>query len=244
MNTNLDQFGVRYLVAGGVRSKSNGRILSTLRASSRLDAKQAGANTGLRSIGSIISPTHPAPIARVQRATHLARKANVKNPINARKHYLSKLNGMLYGDAPDQGFIRGREFLHPKLRFAFRVPQGFSVFNTPQAAHGFGRPAPAYLRRWETYSGSMTSYIRSVWAKKMRLRDLEPITVNGLQAATATTRARISGGNVDLRLVAYRIEKDIYRFTLVTPTERTAAMSRDLRRLTYSRLGVKVAGRA
>ena len=91
---------------------------------------------------------------------------------------------------------------------------------------------PLYLRRWETVFGIDDVIHPESLAKKMRLRDLEPITVNGLQAATATTRARTSGGNVD-PLVAYRIEKDIYRFT-VTLTERTAAMSTDLRRLTYS----------
>ena len=240
-----DQLGVRYLSQAGYDPRAMAGFLSTLRASSRLDAKRRGQSPDSVDRFNYLA-THPAPIARVQRATNLARKANVKKPITARKRYLSKVNGMLYGDDPDQGFVRGQEFLHPKLRFAFRVPQGFSVFNTPQAVHGFGPSGTRFIfDGGKPYLGSMTSYIRRVWAKKLRLRDLEPITVRGLQAATATTRARTSGGNVDLRLVAYRIEKDIYRFTFVTPTERTAAISTDLRRVTYSfrRLRAREAGR-
>jgi len=239
-----DELGVRYLSRAGYDPDAMAGFLTKLRASSRLDAIRRGQSPDSVDQFNYLA-THPAPVARVQRAAGLARKANVRNPVTARDIYLSKLDGMLYGDDPDQGFVRGREFLHPKLRFAFRVPEGFSVFNTPQAVHGFGPSNTRFIFDGaKPYSGSMTRYIGQVWGKKMRLTDLEQITVNGLEAATATTRARTRSGAVDLRLVAYRIDKSIYRFIFVTPPNRTAAMSEDLRRVTYSfrTMGAREAG--
>ena len=36
--------------------------------------------------------------------------------------YLQALDGMVFGDDPSEGFVRGREFLHPRLAIAFEVP--------------------------------------------------------------------------------------------------------------------------
>ena len=229
-----DALGVRYLSRAGYDPGAMAGFLSKLRDSSRLDAKRRGQSPDTVDQFHYLA-SHPAPAARVERATGLAQKASVKNPITARDLYLSKLDGMLYGDAPDQGFVRGREFLHPKLRFAFRIPKGFSVFNTTQAVHGFGPANSRFIFDGaKPHSGSMVSYVGRVWGKNLRLRDLERINVKGVEAATANAQARSGNRRVDLRLVAYRLDGSIYRFIFVTPTNQTAALSEDLRRMTYS----------
>jgi predicted Zn-dependent protease len=48
-----------------------------------------------------------------------------------RAGYLDRLDGLMYGDNPDQGIVRGRDFLHPLLRFALHFPDGWEVINTP-----------------------------------------------------------------------------------------------------------------
>ena len=40
---------------------------------------------------------------------------------------------MVFGDDPSEGFVRGREFLHPRLAIAFRVPPNFRLENTKEA---------------------------------------------------------------------------------------------------------------
>lgn len=37
----------------------------------------------------------------------------------------------MYGDNPEQGIVRGRNFLHPVLRFALQFPDRWEVINTP-----------------------------------------------------------------------------------------------------------------
>ena len=51
----------------------------------------------------------------------------------ARDQYLRALNGMLYGDDPSEGYVRGREFAHVELGIAFTVPEGYVLKNTSQA---------------------------------------------------------------------------------------------------------------
>ncbi len=43
-----------------------------------------------------------------------------------REPYLRRIDGLLYGDDPAQGFVRGRAFLHPELGFRFEVPRASS----------------------------------------------------------------------------------------------------------------------
>jgi len=45
--------------------------------------------------------------------------------------YLSKIDGIMFGDDPSQGVIAGQKFVHPPLRFAFEVPSGYKLINLP-----------------------------------------------------------------------------------------------------------------
>ena len=53
-----------------------------------------------------------------------------------RTEYLAALDGLVYGEDPSEGFVRGRRFLHPKLGFTFTAPPGFTLDNTAQAVLG------------------------------------------------------------------------------------------------------------
>jgi predicted Zn-dependent protease len=45
--------------------------------------------------------------------------------------YAGRLDGLVYGDDPRQGFSDGRGFYHPGLRFQCTFPDGWKVQNTP-----------------------------------------------------------------------------------------------------------------
>ena len=231
-----DELGVRYLSRAGFQPNAMADFLAKLRADTQLSAKRRGESPDKVDQFNYLA-THPAPIARVQRATALAQANNVKNPMTARDIYLSKLDGLLYGGDPEQGYIRGRDFLHPKLRFAFQVPPGFSLFNSPQAVYAFGPDKSRIIfdRAAKPVGGSMEAYVGRVWGGKLRLQNLESIQVNGLEGATATTQVRTNDGNFDARLVAYRVDANtIYRLIFLTPGPQTARLSTELRRTTYS----------
>jgi predicted Zn-dependent protease len=230
-----DVLGVRYLTRAGFDTKAMAGFLAKLEADSRLEATMAG-DPG-RADEFNIMQTHPRTADRIQRAIAEAGATSVKDPIVGRDVYLGKIDGMLYGDNPDQGLIRGRQFLHPKLRFAFTVPDGFRLFNSSQRviARGPDGAGIVFDQAREAGNGSMTDYMTKVWAKGVALQGVEAITINGMAAATGRVSVQGRGGPRDLRLVAIRTDdKAVYRMLFVTPPKLTDALSRPLRETTYS----------
>ena len=154
--------------------------------------------------------------------------------------YLSHIDGMVYGDSPAQGVRRGRDFYHPGLRIAFRVPPGFAMFNSPQqvTAKGPQKSVIAFDLESERTARSvrdMRSYVGNTWGGKLNLQRVEAIDVNGMPAATAAKRISTKGGTVDLRLVAIRERPErIYRMIFLTPPSLTQQLSTELQRTTYS----------
>ena len=78
--------------------------------------------------------THPDASDRVERVgstlAELAARMDITGLRVNRQGYLDRLDGLIYGDDPDQGVVRGRDFLHTELRFALRFPDGWEVVNT------------------------------------------------------------------------------------------------------------------
>jgi predicted Zn-dependent protease len=75
--------------------------------------------------------THPNPEDRRQR---IAQAVAALGPDFAgrtvdRDAYLRRLDGMVYGDDPRQGYFDGTAFLHPALKFRFDGPEGFKGRN-------------------------------------------------------------------------------------------------------------------
>ena len=52
---------------------------------------------------------------------------------SAGETYLRAIDGMIYGDSPDQGYVRGGVFIHPRARVPVRHPA--RIFN-PEYALG------------------------------------------------------------------------------------------------------------
>jgi predicted Zn-dependent protease len=230
-----DLLGVRYLSRVGYRPQAMASFLTRLQAQSRLDAEIAG-SPGKADEFSLLQ-THPRTADRIEVAIRAAGTKPVANPMVARETYLRKIDGLLYGDDPKQGVIKGRRFLHSDLRFAFEVPEGFRLINSPSkvAARGPEGAAIVFDMAPKAAGASMTDYLVRDWATDTTLRDVEAITINGLAAATGQTRISGKKGTRDFRLIAIRADADsVYRFLFVTPPELTASLGEALRRTTYS----------
>jgi predicted Zn-dependent protease len=230
-----DQLGVRYLARAGFDTRAMAGFLEKLLADSHLEAEIVGQPGKADDFN--IMQTHPRTADRIQHAIAEAGTKPVKDPIVGRDIYLSKIDGLLYGDDPEQGFIRGRRFLHPKLRFAFEVPDGFRLSNSANRVIAVNPNGAAILfdQASEPSSTAMPAYLTQVWAKGVTLQGVEAITINGLAAATGQITVDSRGGPRDLRLVAIRYDdKTIYRMLFVMPPKLAAEMSRPLRETTYS----------
>jgi predicted Zn-dependent protease len=230
-----DLLGVRYLSRTNYDPYGMAGFLSQLQSNDRLDAILAG-KPDLADQYSMTS-THPRTADRIQRAIQEAGGAQVSDPMTEHDLYLSKVDGILYGDDPEQGFIRDRHFVHPVLRFTFDVPPGFHMINSSDAviAQRADGATILFSAASQNSSSSMLGYLVDEWAPRLSLADAESIDINGMDAATGSDRLDTKNGVRDIRLVAVRHPSgNVYRFIFLTKPELTSALARDLRLTTYS----------
>ena len=90
--------------------------------------------------------THPDPGERSRRARELAapmvaeaRAAGRKLAVG-RQALRGRLEGLVWGDDPRQGFVLAGAFRHPILRFRIDVPSGWHVSNTPRRVIVYDAP--------------------------------------------------------------------------------------------------------
>ncbi len=231
-----DTLGVRYMSRTGYNPEAQATFLRTLSGHNALENELAGRD-GRDPLEDFFA-THPRTEDRVDKAILAARVSGAAAGAPLRRdRYLEKVTGMLYGDDPEQGLVRGRTFVYPDLGFAFEVPPGYRLFNTQRAVIAKG-PEEAIIRfdaAKKQTSADMVSYLAQTWGRGVGLSDVERITINGMEAATGRASVRSKGQPADLRLVAIRFSHDeIYRFMMVTPLKREPNLRQELQRTTYS----------
>ncbi len=173
----------------------------------------------------------------MRRAAETARARQGGDQRLAGDEFLLALDKTLFGDDPEQGLRRGREFIHPGLNFRFKAPPGFALRNTPKAVIARHPNGATVIFDGDELGPnlSMGRYLSDVWLDGVGLRDIDRLTINGMEAATGSARIGTRNGPRDLRAVALRFSGEtIYRFLILTPPGVTAALSEDLRRMTYS----------
>lgn len=239
-----DTLGIRYMSRAGYDPEGMVTFLSTLREQSQVEAQMQGLPPGKVDEFNIMA-THPRTIKRVEEAMKAAATARPPSPRVGRNDYLNSIDGMLFGDDPSQGIVRGRLFQHPVLRFEFRVPEGFRIVNGQ--AQVVSRDNSGATILFDTAriqrSRDVATYLQNEWTPKTPLRDVEVINVNGAEAATGWVRTRSrQGGTTDLRGVAIRRDANsVYRFLFVTPANRSQQLAPQLRETTYSFRGLSKA---
>jgi predicted Zn-dependent protease len=114
---------------------------------------------------------------------------------------------MLYGDDPKEGIIRGREFLHPELRFKFFAPEGFQLINSSRAVFavdGKGSQMVFDLGKLNSPGQSMADYLQNVWLAKLQVPSISTTEVGG--APAAVTRVVLDRGGQKIYLTAAVID--------------------------------------
>ena len=120
-----DQLGVEYSALAHYEAAEGAGFF---RALDRIGERQEG---GLPSWLS----THPEPEEREENIPRLAERwrGETEMTIVDREGYLERLEGLMLGNNPREGFVEDGVFYHPDLQFRFPVPSGFSVNNTRMA---------------------------------------------------------------------------------------------------------------
>ncbi|RPF72544.1 M48 family metalloprotease [Aurantiacibacter spongiae] len=211
-----DGLGVQYLKSAGYDPHAMATLLQSLAAQNQLDAQLQGRDDA--TIPEWAS-THPDPASRIQNALQLA--GSTTGVVN-RETFMSRIDGMIYGDDPEQGVIEGRQFIHPELGFTFTAPQGYYMVNSTRAVSVNGDGGRAQLTT-APYQNNLDTYVRQVFASLSDQQQIQPqgvqrTTVNGLPAAYGTARVNNGQQQVDVTVFAYEFSpSQAYHFISITP---------------------------
>ena len=234
-----DSLGVTYLRRAGYDPRAMGTVLSSLAAQTALDAQLTGTTDKVPQWAS----THPDPASRVSAALTLA-GANAKG-LNNRDTFLTRVDGITYGDDPKQGVVDGRKFVHPGYRLAFQAPTGFYLVNGTKSVSISGQSGKGEMSS-APYSGDLAAYIKAVFAGLSEQQQLVPdsirtTTVNGIPAAYGTLRTNSSEGTRDVVVFAYAWgPNQAFHFTTISQARQAAAfdpMFSSMRRITIGEAG-------
>jgi predicted Zn-dependent protease len=193
-----DALGAEYIARLGWDPAAIPGFLTTL---GRLD-EAAGDRRGVPNWLS----THPEPLARVEEIQPIIAKltAGRSDFATNRDEFLRRIDGIIYGDNPEQGIVRGTTFLHPPLRFRIDFPQGWQVNNSPQQVVAKAPNADVYmlLQLVQKPQGRNIQEIAlsSMQSAGFRAVGGERTTINGADAFVGLYQGAIEGlGNVGMR---------------------------------------------
>ena len=237
--TEADNLGIQYLRSAGYDPRALSSVLASLANQTALDAQLMGSSG--RNVPQWAS-THPDPASRVRAA--LAKAGPAAGGITNRDTFLSRIDGIMYGDDPKQGVVEGNRFTHPEFRLAFQAPNGFYLMNSTRAVTIGGSSGKGEFSS-AAYNGDLETYVRSVFASlgstnqaQIPISQLERTTVNGIPAAYGTARVTSGSSQVDVVVFAYEFSNgQAYHFTTLSPAGQSGAfepMFRSMRRISAS----------
>ena len=214
-----DRLGAEYAAQSGWHPEGVGDMLSTLGRISQASDRRGTPNW---------LSTHPEPGARVAEVQPtIDRLTAAVDPASLRVNragYLDHVDGLRFGDNPEDGIVRGNEFLHPPLRFAMRFPEGWEVQNSDAVvmAQQPGQDIYMLLQLAESAPGAD---LRLVAEDGMReagyeLRSGGETQINGLDAFIGTYGGPVNGvGEVTARMAYIRHGRSLYVFGGIGPAE-------------------------
>lgn len=230
-----DDLGIHYLKEAGYDPTAAGDMLGALVRHEQFLAQTRGRDEA-QGIPEW-ARTHPLTENRIERAHETAEQTGAAGSLPENEAaYLREVDGLLYGDDPEQGFVRGRSFAHPIMRIGFEAPQGFTLTNSPQAILIDG---PDGLRGEFSGGtlppGGLEAYVSNLIQQMLgnaraEIGVAERTQVNGVPTLFVPIIVRTPEGPVELSLAAYAGgDGEAYHFLMVSsPGQTNGAALRQL----------------
>lgn len=202
--TQSDQLGVEYSSKIGYDAREMAGFFNTL------DRKSNA--SGNAELPDFLS-THPNPGSRNTAVMNLSvewkNKLKLNNPTINRDSYLRKIEGLVYGEDPRQGYLENNVFYHPELKFEFPVPQGWNYQNTPQRVQLAPKDGKAILMMSLASGNNLQAAVeKAVSDNNLRVIESNQVNVNGLNAISLLADVRPKEGvqNPSVRTLSYLIQ--------------------------------------
>lgn len=182
-----DELGVEYSSKIGYDAKEMAGFFNTL------ERQSSGSESA--ELPDFLS-THPNPgdrnIAVSKLSDEWKKKLNLNDPKVSRESYLKKIEGLIYGEDPKQGFLENDVFYHPVLKFQLNTPKGWNYQNKPQELEFAPKDGKAILMMTLIPGKSLEEAASNVVEKNnLQVLESNQITVNGLNALSILADVKV-----------------------------------------------------
>ncbi|HJS43209.1 MAG TPA: M48 family metalloprotease [Gemmatimonadales bacterium] len=205
-----DELGVRY---AGRANYDARQMINVMQMLDQLDTRNGGKLPEWLA-------THPNPGNRVAHIKTLVERAQVdfaSATVN-REGYARRLDGMVFGVNPREGFFKGTEFYHPDLKFRISMPGGWRTANTKQAVAAQSPQQDAVIEL-SLAQGSSADQAARAFLSQQGVQAGTPTrgNVNGLTATAAPFAAATEQGTLRGNAVFVEYGSHVYRLLAYGP---------------------------
>lgn len=156
--------------------------------------------------------SHPSTPDRIQKAIENARASFGAPGLGEtdRDGYMAGVEGLAFGDSPNQGAIVGQRYIQPSLKFTFTVPQNYTLQSSKGAVVGVAGDGEAV--RFDSAvvpeTMALTEYLKSGWIAGLQPNSVKHETFNGIDMASGTAVT----DQWNFRVAVARLGGQVFRF--------------------------------
>ena len=208
MELEADELGAQYIFEDGYSPQGMYKVLSVLKDQevySKEIAKQRGQEPS--SYHGIFA-SHPSNDKRLQEVIDKVSISNLKGKSKKKDIYLSKIDGMVFGDSEQSGIRRGNEFYHGPLNFYISSPETWEIINTPNQlifSSPYGQAVLQMTLEDLNFKETPKDYLRRFVSNTFEEEELK---INSLDGYTAIIKR---SGRLSRIAVIFKGDK-VYRF--------------------------------
>ncbi|WP_273789304.1 M48 family metalloprotease [Bartonella sp. ML70XJBT] len=216
-----DSLALEMLQQAGYDPFASPRFLQTMEAYSAFQNISGIPNASLDFLAS-----HPTTPQRIRLAIEKAHKINQQNSGNTdRDSFLKSIDGMTFGGSFYTGFVRDNEFIHPKWRIAFSVPNNFTIEYSAQTvwASGPNKIAIRFDAIPRPAGVSASDYLKSGGIIGLDPSSIHPLIIQGLSHQGHLSQnllgaqARATHEQWQFDVVVIPFNNHIFRFLTAAP---------------------------
>ena len=214
-----DALGFKYGLAGGWDMRDGTKMFNTL---ARVSGSPSQRLPEWQS-------SHPAPEGRAEHneeRVHAAEARGVRfDTLRVeRNSYLRRIDGIVYGEDPRNGFFEGTAFYHPTLKLRFAFPEGWKTQNGTDAVAGASQAEDAIV----VFAGAGQDSPAAAGQKFVSQQGVaaapgQSITVGGLPAWTVRFQIQTEQGVLAGRATWVALDGVTYRILGYGPAARAEA---------------------
>jgi predicted Zn-dependent protease len=215
-----DELGFRYMIRTEHHPEGLTDVMRMLESTSP-DASEMGVPSWLLS--------HPDPGDRVE--------ANEQRIAQAEQDFagyqvgsddlIRRLDGLVFGEDPRQGFFLEQRFIHPTLDFELTFPGGWRVANGAQAVQGMGPDQDVLLQLTLASQPDPAAALEAFSSQEgVEVKGAQRVTVNGIEGASADFVAATQDGSLGGAILFLGLSGQVYQLVGYAEASRWPAHQR------------------